>query len=76
MFIPEMVAVVTFYGVRTIITPQVELLPAAYVFAQIMYLIIIHQVCLYDICSFRRSEMWAATVRHWKQRMLSFRRER
>lgn len=49
MFIPEMVAVVTFYGVRTIITPQVELLPAAYVFAQIMYLIIIHQVCLYDI---------------------------
>ncbi len=49
MFIPEMVAVVAFYGVRTVVTPQVELLPVAYVFAQIMYLIIIHQVCLYDI---------------------------
>lgn len=49
MYIPEMVAVIAFYGVRTIITPQVELLPVAYVFAQIMYLIIIHQVCLYDI---------------------------
>ncbi len=49
MFIPELVAVVVFYGARQIITDKIELLPAAYVFAQIMYLIIIHQVCLYDI---------------------------
>lgn len=49
LFIPEMVAIFAFYGGREIITDRIELLPAAYVFAQIMYLIIIHQVCLYDI---------------------------
>ena len=49
LFIPEMVAIFAFYGGRELITDRIELLPAAYVFAQIMYLIIIHQVCLYDI---------------------------
>ena len=49
MFIPELVAIFVFYGGRQIITDKFEMLPAAYVFAQIMYLIIIHQVCLYDI---------------------------
>ena len=49
LFIPELVAIFAFYGGRELITDRIELLPAAYVFAQIMYLIIIHQVCLYDI---------------------------
>ena len=49
LFIPETVAIFTFYGGRAIITDRIEFLPIAYVFAQIMYLIIIHQVCLYDI---------------------------
>ncbi len=48
MFIPEVTAITLFYGGRQI-TREVELLPIAYVFAQIMYLVIIHQVCLYDI---------------------------
>ena len=49
LFIPETVAIFVFYGGRAIITDRIELLPVAYLFAQIMYLIIIHQVCLYDI---------------------------
>ena len=49
LFIPEMVAIFAFYGGRELITDRIELVPLAYVFAQIMYLIIIHQVCLYDI---------------------------
>ena len=49
LFIPETVAIFAFYGGRAIITDKLELLPIAYVFAQIMYLVIIHQVCLYDI---------------------------
>ena len=49
LFIPEFVAIIAFYGGRSLITKDLELLPIAYVFAQIMYLIIIHQVCLYDI---------------------------
>ena len=47
--IPETVAIFAFYGGRAVITDKIELLPIAYVFAQIMYLVIIHQVCLYDI---------------------------
>ena len=49
LFIPETAAIFVFYGGRAIITDRIELLPVAYLFAQIMYLIIIHQVCLYDI---------------------------
>lgn len=49
MFIPEMIAVFAFYGGRSLITDKIELISIAYVFAQIMYLIIINQVCLYDI---------------------------
>ncbi len=49
LFVPEMVAIFAFYGGRELITDRIELVPLAYVFAQIMYLIIIHQVCLYDI---------------------------
>ena len=49
LFIPETVAIFAFYGGRAVITDRIELLPVAYLFAQIMYLIIIHQVCLYDI---------------------------
>ena len=49
MFIPEMIAVFGFYGGRKVITDKIELVSAAFVFAQIMYLIIVNQVCLYDI---------------------------
>lgn len=49
LFLPEMIAVFAFYGGKALFNGRVELLPGAYVFAQIMYLIIIHQVCLYDI---------------------------
>ena len=48
LFIPEMLAVVSFFGGRQI-TDKIELLPLAYVISQVVYLIIIRQVCLYDI---------------------------
>ena len=48
-FPSDAVAIFAFYGGRAVITDKIELLPVAYVFAQIMYLVIIHQVCLYDI---------------------------
>ncbi|MBO4280532.1 MAG: HD domain-containing protein [Lachnospiraceae bacterium] len=48
LFIPEMLAVISFFGGRRI-TDKIELLPLAYVISQVVYLIIIRQVCLYDI---------------------------
>lgn len=48
MFMPELVCIVSFFYGRVLIS-TIELLPAAYVFAQIMYLIITNRVCLYDI---------------------------
>ncbi|MCR5330529.1 MAG: HD domain-containing protein [Lachnospiraceae bacterium] len=48
LFLPELVCVMAFFVGRSI-TDKLEFLPMAYVFAQIMYLIIIHRVCLYDI---------------------------
>lgn len=48
LFIPEMLAVISFFGGRQI-TDKIELLPLAYVISQVVYLIIIRQVCLYDI---------------------------
>ena len=48
MFLPELVCIISFFIGRKI-TGTIELLPAAYVFAQIMYLIITRRVCLYDI---------------------------
>ncbi|MBO4398985.1 MAG: HD domain-containing protein [Lachnospiraceae bacterium] len=48
LFIPEMLAVLSFFGGRQI-TKKIELLPLAYVISQVVYLIIVRQVCLYDI---------------------------
>ena len=48
LFIPEVVAFFSFFGGR-IITDKIDFIPAAYVFAQVMYLFIIHRICLYDI---------------------------
>lgn len=48
LFLPEVVALVCFFGGR-FMTDRLELLPAGYVFAQIMYLLITQRICLYDI---------------------------
>jgi putative two-component system response regulator len=48
MFLPEVVGMVCYFGGRLIL-PGLELMPAAYVFAQIVYLIIVHRIGLYDI---------------------------
>ena len=48
LFIPEMISFLSFF-VGRMITDRIEFLPAAYTAAQVVYLIIIHQVCLYDI---------------------------
>ncbi len=48
MFLPEIVGMVCYFGGRLIL-PGLELMPAAYVFAQIVYLIIVHRIGLYDI---------------------------
>ncbi|MBR5090078.1 MAG: HD domain-containing protein [Ruminiclostridium sp.] len=47
-FIPLLVSMISFYGGRTFIS-NVELLPFALVFAQVMYLLIVDSMCLYDI---------------------------
>ncbi len=48
LVLPEFLCMVTFF-VGKLITNVVEFIPIAYIFAQIMYLIIIHRLCLYDI---------------------------
>ena len=48
LMIPNLVAMIAFFGGRRVIH-NVEFLPAAYVFAQTFYLMIMHRVCLYDI---------------------------
>ena len=48
LFLPEVVAMIAFYGGRKLV-PGIELIPAAYVFAQAMYLWIVARVSLYDI---------------------------
>ena len=48
LFLPEVVALVCFFGGR-FMTDRIELLPAGYVFAQIMYLLITQRIGLYDI---------------------------
>ena len=48
MFLPEIVGMVCYFGGRLIL-PGLELMPAAYVFAQIVYLIIVHRIGLYDV---------------------------
>jgi len=48
LFLPEVIAMIAFFGGRQLLR-QVELLPAAYVVAQVMYLRIVSQVALYDV---------------------------
>ncbi|MCR5685097.1 MAG: HD domain-containing protein [Lachnospiraceae bacterium] len=48
MFLPEIVCMLCYF-VGRLITDAIELMSMAYVFAQIMFLIIIRRVCLYDI---------------------------
>ena len=48
LFLTELVAMVCFFGGRAF-NNEVELLPAAYVFGLIVYLIIIYRIGLYDV---------------------------
>ena len=48
LILPNLVCLIAFFGVRKVF-PNIELLPAAYAFAQVIYLLIMHRVCLYDI---------------------------
>ena len=48
LFLPIAICMLCYFAGRAF-TNRVELLPAGYVFAQIVYLIIAHRLCLYDI---------------------------
>ena len=48
LIVPVIVAMVSFFGGR-MITKEIELIPAAYVFSQIFYLLIAYKLELYDI---------------------------
>lgn len=48
LFFPDVVCMVSFFGGRKIF-PDIELLPAAYVFAQIIYLAIVYRISLYNV---------------------------
>ncbi|MCR5624373.1 MAG: HD domain-containing protein [Lachnospiraceae bacterium] len=48
LFIPEVISFLSFF-LGKIITKEFEFLPASYVTAQIMYLIIAHYICSYNI---------------------------
>ena len=48
LFIPEMVSFFS-YCFGRFLPATIELMPASYVFAQFMYLLIIHRICLYDV---------------------------
>lgn len=48
LFLPNIVCFISFFGGRAL-TKNIELMPFAYVFTQVIYFIIVHRVCLYDI---------------------------
>ena len=48
LFLPELVCMLSFFGGRMVF-PQIELLPAAYVFVQMIYLAIVYRISLYDV---------------------------
>ena len=48
LFFPQVVAMAAFFGGRKLI-PGIELIPAAYVFAQIMFLFVISRISLYNV---------------------------
>ena len=48
LFLPEVICMISFFAGRKIV-PQIELIPAAYVFAQVFYLAIAYRISLYDV---------------------------
>ena len=48
LFMPVVVSMIAFFGGRKLF-PRIELVPAAYVFALVTYLIIVYRMCLYDV---------------------------
>lgn len=48
LFMPLMASVICFFSSKFIIK-ELELVPASYAFAQIMYIYIAHRLCLYDV---------------------------
>ena len=48
LFIPFLLAIVSYFGGH-FFSGKIEFTPVSYVLAQIIYLIIIHKICLYDI---------------------------
>jgi len=48
-FVPELITIIAFFGQKAIGINNFELVPAAYVFAQFMYLLIAHRSCMYDV---------------------------
>ena len=48
LFLPELVCMLSFFGGRRVFS-QIELLPAAYIFVQMMYLAIVYRISLYDV---------------------------
>ena len=48
LFLPEIISMICYFGGR-ILVPDLDLMPAAYLLAQVMYLLIVHRIGLYDI---------------------------
>ena len=48
LFTSEMVSLVTFFGGRYLVSKDFELTPLAYLASEVLYLLIIHRICLYD----------------------------
>lgn len=48
LFLPEMASVICFFSTKFIVS-GLELVPASYAFAQLMYIYIAHRLCLYDV---------------------------
>ena len=48
LFIPFLLAIISYFGGH-LFSVKIEFTPVSYVLAQIIYLIIIHKICLYDI---------------------------
>ena len=48
LFLPQFVCVVSFFGSRMLFA-DIEVLPAAYCFAQLVYLLIVRRINLYDV---------------------------
>ena len=48
LFIPFLLAIISYFGGH-FFSGKIEFTPVSYVLAQIIYLIIIHKICLYDI---------------------------